>query len=203
MMKTKICGITHTADALFAAQHGAWAIGFNLCQQSPRYVSLQQAKNIAAQLPKSVLTVGIVVDHADVLVPQALACLDLVQIYQPNQCSSVDTSRVILALPVSSEHALPDKSMLQKYGYILLDAPARKGGVLGGTGRLANWDLARRLSKHHKLILAGGLNQTNVSEAIRQVCPYAVDVASGVEAQPGVKDCCAVRDFLMRSKHGE
>lgn len=200
-MKAKICGITNLKDALLAANNGAWAIGFNFYKNSPRYVSLQKAREITSQLPKHIIKAGILIDYSQDEMLDALEFLDLVQIYQQNPSLFFDKKRIILALQASSKDGLPASSILQEYGFILLDAPKQHDGLLGGTGRLANWDLARELVKDYKIILAGGLNNSNVATAIKYVQPFAVDVVSGVEERPGSKNPVAVKEFLMRCEN--
>ncbi|OMQ04596.1 phosphoribosylanthranilate isomerase [Lawsonia intracellularis] len=200
VIKAKICGITNLEDALFAANNGAWAIGFNFYKNSPRYVSLEKAREITSQLPIHVIKVGILIDYSQDEMLDALEFLDLIQIYQLHFKLPLDKKRIILALQTSSKDELPESSILQEYGFILLDAPKRQDGLLGGTGRLANWDLARELTDY-KLILAGGLNNLNVDAAIKHVQPFAVDVASGVEERPGIKNPLAIKEFLMRCKN--
>lgn len=200
-MKTKICGITNLEDALLAANNGAWAIGFNFYKNSPRYVSLQKAREITSQLPKHIIKVGILIDYSQDEMLDALEFLDLIQIYQQNPSLFFDKKRIILALKASSKDELPASSILQEYGFILLDAPKQQDGLLGGTGRLANWDLAKELAKNYKLILAGGLNSSNALAAIKHVKPFAVDVASGVEERPGIKNPAAIKEFIMRCKN--
>lgn len=101
----------------------------------------------------------ILIDYSQDEMLDALDFLNLVQIYQQNPSLFFDKKRIILALQDSSKDELPESSILQEYGFILLDALKQTDGLLGGTGRLANWDLAKELAKNYKLILAGGLNK--------------------------------------------
>lgn len=199
-MKAKICGITNLEDALFAANNGTWAIGFNFYKKSPRYVSFEKARKIAQQLPKHTIKVGIMINYSESEMLEALDFLDFIQIYQKDN-SSFDKKRFILALQASSKNELPEDLILQEYGFILLDAPKRQDGLLGGTGRLANLNLAKELAKDYQLILAGGLNNSNIEKIIQYVQPFGVDVASGVEESPGIKNQLIVKDFLMRCKN--
>ncbi len=200
-MKAKICGITNLEDALLAANNGAWAIGFNFYKNSPRCVSLQKARKIASQLPKHIIKVGILIDYSQDEMLDALEFLNLVQIYQQTPSLFFDKKRIILALQALSKDELPEDLILQEYGFILLDAPKHQDGLLGGTGRFANWDLAKEIAKNYKLILAGGLNSSNALAAIKHVKPFAVDIASGVEERPGIKNPLAIKEFLMRCKN--
>ena len=200
-MKAKICGITHLTDALLAVNHGAWAIGFNFYKHSPRCISMNRAREIASQLPKHITTVGIMIDYSRDEMLEVLEFIDLVQICQPDNSLFLDKMRVIMALQATRTDVLPESLNLHEYGFVLLDAPRQNDGLLGGTGRFADWDFARDLAIEHKLILAGGLNSSNVVSAIKHVKPFAVDVASGVEEQPGSKSPRAVKEFLLKCKN--
>ncbi len=124
-------------------------------------------------------------------------CLNLnyAQVYEDYAVADHDKKRMILALPVDTLAELPQQSILSSYGFILLDAPKNKG-LLGGSGQLANWFLASELAQDYPLILAGGLKINNVKNACVKVKPYAVDVASGIESLPGIKDKKLMHHFL-------
>lgn len=199
-MLTKICGITHLADAKLAEKYGAWAIGFNFYKASARYISIHHARLIASQLAPNLVKVGIFIDACSHDLTQALSFLDYVQIYQPTTDLSIDKKRIILAVNTDSHFELPTASVMSEYAFILLDAPKAKDGLLGGTGRLACWKLAAQLAKTQKLILAGGLNPENIKQAIAQVNPAGVDVASGIENHPRSKNTEHMQTFL-RSCH--
>lgn len=202
-MRAKICGITKLEDALFAVSHGVWALGFNFCGDSPRCISEDAAKGIIEALPKNVIKVGIFVNEMghEVVRKMEAVGLDFGQVYGDVDVELCYKRKMILALQAASRDELPAHEVMGAYGYILLDAPKAKDGLFGGTGRLANWELAAELAKEYKLILAGGLNGGNVAEAIRAVRPFAVDVASGVEASPGVKSEVLVKEFLTVCDH--
>ncbi len=135
------------------------------------------------------------IDYSQDEMLDALEFLDLVQIYQQNPSLLFDKKPIILALQASSQDELPEVPILQEYGFILLYAPKQQDGVLGGAGRLAHLDLARELAKNYKLILAGGLNNSNVETTIKHVKPCGVDVASGVKERPESKNPVAVKEF--------
>ncbi len=202
-MRAKICGITTLDDAMLAAQQGAWAVGFNFYQQSPRYVQPAHAKEIIKKLPKSVMKIGIFIDYSSCEIFRHVdeVGLDLIQIYSPIHASQALQKRMILCLQAASQSELPEPEVLQSYGYLLLDAPRHSDGLLGGTGRQSNWILAQSLAKQHRLILAGGLTAENVAAAIQSVNPYAVDVASGIECRPGLKQADRMTQFLERCNH--
>lgn len=204
-MKIKICGLTHLEDAEHCYQQGAWALGFNFYPQSPRCISYAAAKAMIHALPKSILKVGIYIDESyDTLLRHMEdLSLDLVQVYAPlNDAPSSFKDRVILSLQALTKNDLPSVSVLSAYRYILLDAPKiSRDDLPGGTGRCANWVLAETMAREYPLILAGGLNPTNVREAIQAVNPYAIDVASGVEQAPGIKNKSQVNRLFEECKH--
>jgi phosphoribosylanthranilate isomerase len=202
-MKVKICGITNIEDALFAANNGVWAIGFNCYKKSPRYISLKQAREIALQLPKHIIKIAILIDYSKDEILDGLKFLDFIQIYQHDPLLSANKKHMILALQASSKSELPEDCILQEYGFILLDAAKAEDGLLGGTGRTANWNLAKTLAKDYNLILAGGINSENCEEAIKYVQPFALDVASGVELYPRYKNHKKIQEFLMRCKNAK
>ncbi len=197
-MRGKICGITNIEDAIFAADNGAWALGFNFYLGSKRYITPQNVKQIIKQLPKSVLKIGIFIGESYQFIAQNIddIGLDFAQIYQDFDVSLTDKKSLILTLQIDSKRQLPESAILKSYPYILFDAPIAKDGLMGGTGRKANWDLAAELAADYPLILAGGLNCQNVKQAIKIVRPYALDVASGVEKSYGIKDHLLVKNFL-------
>lgn len=189
--KLKICGITSLADARAAIAVGAEYLGFNFYRKSPRYLTPDAARAIIAQLPEDVLTVGIFVNEVQpqaVLASLQAANVQLAQLHgdeDPAYCAAVGAERVIKALRVGDGFEAQ-----QVLGYparaILLDAFDKN--LYGGTGKTANWNVAREVAQLVPLFLAGGLSPDNIAAAIRAVQPFAVDVNSGVERAPGHKD---------------
>ena len=203
-MKIKICGLMNLSDALHCCQLNAWALGFNFYKKSPRYISNPVAKEIINALPKSTLKVGIYIDEPyDTLLKNMDDLgLDLVQIYAPlNDAPNSFKDRVILSLQAATKNDLPPASILNSYRYVLLDAPKIHNDLRGGTGRRANWVLAQTMAKDYRLILAGGLNANNAKDAITAVNPYALDLASGVEHAPGIKDKSQINRLFEECKH--
>jgi phosphoribosylanthranilate isomerase len=199
-MKTqvKICGVTTVADALAAAEAGADMIGLMLYEGSPRHISLAQAAEISRALPPFVLKVGVFVNPEEALVSRAIAeCqLSLLQFHgdEPSEFCTQFGLMSMKALRVKDAESL---AALENYATdaFLLDAYSKSG--LGGTGEKFNWDLAVEAQKFGKpIFLAGGLTPENVADAVRQVRPFAVDVSSGVESAPGMKDAAKVRAFI-------
>ena len=200
MMRAKICGLTQLADAELAVLHGAWALGFNFYPKSPRFIAPKAAKDIIRQLPASVLKVGIAIDipSAELSELMTVTGVDLLQVYEEMDVPFSLKKRMILAIQASTEDELPAHDVLSEYGYLLLDSPKLADGLMGGTGRLSNWDFAAQLAKQYRLLLAGGLNPENIQAAMRTVRPYAVDVASGVQRSPGRVDPVLLNHFLRQ-----
>ncbi len=199
----KVCGITSIADALFAAQNGAAALGFVFFGGSPRCVRVDTAAMIAAVLPKDVLRVGVFVNEsADQVRNTAKAAqLDVVQLHgdeTPEYCTALGDLRVWKAFQVR-EFFKPD--MIEPYDCeaYLLDAAA-PAGSFGGTGRTFPWPVARDAKSRGRIIVSGGLDGDNVATAIREVHPWGVDSSSKLERTPGVKDPDKVLRYLEAAK---
>lgn len=197
-MFVKICGITNEDDALFAVAMGADAVGF-IFAPSPRQIAPQQVYDITRRLPPEILTVGVFRDELPSRVVEIAhrAGVKAVQLHgreTPEQTAEVANSIrwVIKAFSATS----PELRRADRYGtdLVLVDAPAP------GSGKLFDWGLASDVSPSVRVILAGGLDPDNVADAIKVVEPWGVDVASGVEARPGVKDPTLVRRFIVNAR---
>jgi phosphoribosylanthranilate isomerase len=200
MVRVKICGITNWADAKLAVDLGADALGFNFHAASPRAVSPAQAWEIARRMPPMVTAVGVFVNWpapAVAALARALR-LDAVQLHgeeSPREVRELAGAlRVIKAFRMSPGFRVAALAPYGAASALLLDG--FEAGAYGGTGRTADWGLARRARKYGRVILAGGIRPGNVAQAIEQAGPYAVDVASGVEARPGKKDPRAMRELM-------
>jgi phosphoribosylanthranilate isomerase len=196
--RVKICGITRREDALAAAEQGADAIGFVFFRPSPRYVSLEQARDIAARTPPFVATVGVFVNSSSEEVEQVISkCgVTLLQFHgdeSPEFCSSF--SRPYLKA-VRIRPGLDLIKYLSPYTTArawMLDA--FHDDLWGGTGGSFDWSLVpERMAR--PIILSGGLTADNVASAVRRVRPYAVDVSSGVESSKGIKDAARIAAFI-------
>lgn len=202
MTKVKICGITGVSDALAAVEAGADALGFVFYQGSPRYVDPAEAARIVAELPPFVQVVGLFV-NAPVELVNATADrvkLDLVQLHgdeSPSYCEAVER-RVLKAFRVEGMQSLEPMGSYRVAGYLL---DAYSPHAFGGTGERFDWGCARAAKERGPIVLAGGLNPENVARAVAEVAPYAVDVSSGVESAPGVKDPEKVRAFIRAAKN--
>jgi len=193
----KICGITRAQDAELASRLGADAVGFVFWPDSPRYVAPDAARIIATEVPANVMKVGVFVndDVENVRRVMEVVGLDIAQLHgheTPDYCRRVGR-KVFKAVGVEC-NGMIDISGFDPDVVLLVDAhdPAR----YGGTGRTVNWDSAREIAMTRRTILAGGLNAANIRIAVRSVRPYGVDVSSGVESAPGVKDPVRLRSFF-------
>lgn len=200
MVRIKICGVTKAEDLKLIAELGAHAIGLNFYDQSPRCVTPFAAAELVRRLPPFIAPVGIFVNwtEAPILALCQALRLSAVQLHgdEPPQIVERVARRlpVIKALRLAQGTTAPDFSRYRAASAFLLDSAA--SNQYGGTGATGNWHLARAAAQSHRIILAGGLTPENVAEAIRIVRPYAVDVASGVEARPGKKDPAKLRAFF-------
>ncbi len=195
--RIKICGITRKQDALAAAELGADALGFVFYENSPRYIAPPAAAAIIGALPPFVNAVGLFVNASQTAINETLAVcpLDILQLHgdeSPEFCAA-QARRVIKSVPVEKADDLSRASGFDCA--ILLDAKAPKG-IYGGTGASFDWKLLEGFEHTHAVILAGGLDAENVAEALRVRQFYGVDVSSGVEASPGIKDAEKMRRFI-------
>jgi phosphoribosylanthranilate isomerase len=200
-VKVKICGVTNLKDAKVALKLGAWALGFNFYKKSPRYISPQVASQILKKLPKSFESVGIFVNSSQKEIERIteLTGISMIQLHgseRPLLCSKF--KKVIKAFKPRTSSDLKKIRRYSTIAYILIDSAVK--GFHGGTGKLSNWALAKEAKKMGPVILAGGLNDKNVSKAISAVKPFAVDVTSGVEFRPGVKSTLKLKKFFAAVK---
>jgi len=207
MVRVKICGITNAADAQAAIEAGANLLGFNFYKKSPRSIAEEEAAKVRAHLPKRVKAVGIFVNPlpADVITLRRSLKLDAVQLHGDEPPETVAEIAplvpVIKAFRVEPEFPLASLDEYSQAFAFLFDAA--QTGQYGGTGHTTDWDVARRASLRHRIILAGGLKVENVGAAIRIVRPYGIDVASGVESSPGRKDHGRLREFIQEVRRAE
>ena len=199
-MFVKICGITRLTDALHAVEQGATAVGFVLWPRSPRGVTTEQVAEIVRKLPSHVMKVGVFVNESIESI-RAIAertGLTAVQLHGDEVPAYADALEwpVFRAVSVADlEEAVaawnPETAMLVDN----ID-PVRRGG----TGAVIDWSRAATIAQKRRVVLAGGLTVDNVASAIRAVRPFGVDVSSGVEASPGVKDMVKVSEFITNAR---
>lgn len=199
LTRVKICGITRWEDAQLAVELGAAALGFNFYPPSPRYIDTGAARAIVLKLPPLVTAVGIFADESDdghVARVAKDSRVTAVQLHGP-QLPPLDGALADFArirVVAVGEGFQPESLRKLDGDAFLLDTLDAK--LLGGTGKPFNWALAREANRYGTIILAGGLTPENVGQAIREVRPFAVDVAGGVETSPGVKDEKKLRRFF-------
>jgi phosphoribosylanthranilate isomerase len=203
-MQVKICGVTSLDDALAAVDLGASAIGLNFVPGGPRKIDVARARGLADAIHANKAKVQVVGVVADLSVEDmralvrdvGLDCLQLHGDEAPDALSSLlphayKAVRIASAADAARAATFPGD-------HLLVDAKVE--GALGGTGATFDWSLVADLAKRKKLTLAGGLTPANVEVAVRAVRPYCVDVASGVESSPGVKDRAKMRVFIEAAR---
>ncbi len=198
MVRVKICGIRRLEHALVAVEAGADAIGLNFWRPGRRYIAPETARVIARALPPFVSRVGVFVDEDPATIRQIadLCSLDALQLHgseSPEFCREFDRP-VIKGIKVQGPESLRG---LDRYRVAAFLLDAHVAGEMGGTGQAFDWTLAVQVKQAGPVILSGGLTPENVADAIRDVEPYAVDVASGVETG-GEKDPEKIRAFIAR-----
>jgi phosphoribosylanthranilate isomerase len=206
-IQIKICGVTNANDARTCVELGADMIGFNFYPASPRYIEPANVRQIVDVLPARTCAVGVFVD-ADPAEIRKLAktarvrCVQLHGHTTPESCSELAREfRVIRALSTDMRFD-PEYAAAFLHCDVLIDAyhPVLRGG----TGQMCDWSAARAALRYTRfLILSGGLNVKNVGQAIAAVTPHAVDVCSGIESAPGVKDHRALERFISAVRAGE
>lgn len=201
----KICGITRLEDALAAARSGAHAVGFVFHEPSPRYLAPDKAGAIIRALPPFVTAVALFVDAQPQQVRAALAKApaSLLQFHgseTPEYCRQFGLPYMKAVRVRAGVDLLQYASDYQDAKALLLDAYVE--GVQGGTGATFDWALIPK-AMPLPVVLSGGLNSANVTEAIRKVRPWAVDVSSGVEAGKGIKDAAKIAAFISGARNAD
>ncbi|MED5362168.1 MAG: phosphoribosylanthranilate isomerase [Actinomycetota bacterium] len=199
MMFVKICGVTTEEDALLAVGMGADALGFNFVPGSSRQIRPAVARDIARRLPGGILTVGIFKDELKETVIEVVHTAGLQAAQLHGRESTDDSMWIAERVPYLIKAFAAGESAIDRlddYGAnaVLVDAPEP------GSGEVFDWSMLDGRERGRPLILAGGLNPENVAQAVHAVKPWGVDVASGVEASPGVKDPVRVREFILAAR---
>jgi phosphoribosylanthranilate isomerase len=206
MVKVKVCGITNTADAVKAVEFGADALGFNFYPPSPRYIAPERAREILLELPRSLCKAALFVNKPREAVRKVIeicsradgeplfTALQFHGDESPDDCRDWNL-KVIKAFRIRDENSVKTIEAFPADFYLL---DSWHPGY-GGSGEAFPWDWARQL-KTDRLILAGGLDFENVTEAIRTIHPYGVDVCTRVEAKPGIKDHEKLKRFIETAK---
>ena len=201
MVKVKICGITNLEDAQAAAEAGADALGFVFYPDSPRFIDPGNARAIIAKLPVFITSVGVFVDESEDLIRRIIreGGIQILQFHgseSPVLCTRF-REKVIKAIRIKDEESISEMQMYDVDTFLLdtyLDC------AKGGTGKTFNWKYAEMAKENGRIILSGGLNPSNIGNAVRKLKPYGVDVSSGVEISPGKKDHVKIREFVRKAK---
>ena len=199
-MFVKVCGITRLTDALHAVEQGATAIGFVLWPKSPRAVTVERAAEIIAELPSHVMTVGVFVNEPidGIRAIAERTRLTAVQLHGDEPPAYADALDWPVIRAVSVDEIGEASEAWSPETALLVDSidPIRRGG----TGAVVDWTQAAGIAQKRRIVLAGGLTPENVASAIRAVRPFGVDVSSGVESAPGVKDFSRVTQFIANAR---
>ena len=206
-IRVKICGITSIEDAQNVCQSGADAIGLVFYEKSPRNVTIKQAREIYEAIPPFITTVGLFLDASKEFVDSTLANvpLDLLQFHgseSPEYCSSFNRpyiKAVGMKNLTESEFVEYADTFKDAKGFLV---DSHEAGKAGGTGETFNWESTPQ-NYHKPILLAGGLNPTNIAKAIHQVDVYGVDLSSGVESSPGKKDKQKINQLMKEVRRAE
>ncbi len=201
MLDVKICGLTNVKDAALALESGADYLGFVLYEGSTRGIGREQLKRIVRDLPEHARCVGVFVNEdpdviADIVAESNLVAAQLNGEEESGGFANVSW-RVWRSVRLERDAACPDPDRWDVERYVVDTAVA---GMYGGTGVRGDWARAAEFTRGRRVMLAGGLTSGNVADAVRAVDPCGVDVSSGVESSPGVKDSGEVRAFIERAK---
>ena len=205
-MKVKICGITNLEDAVAAIEAGADLLGFNFYRKSARYIEPAAARSIVAQIRSSARRpqlIGVFVNSSALEIQSIMREVDLDQA-QLHGDESIELLRQIKGFKAIRPQSLAEAEKQAKT-YVVAGQPALlidayRKGEFGGTGQTGDWSIAATMAQQYPILLAGGLTPDNVTDAIRQVQPWGVDVASGVESAPGKKDATKMKMFIARAR---
>ncbi len=204
MTKVKICGITNLEDAMEAVNSGYDALGF-IFTDSPRKINIEAAEYILKALPPFINCVAVFMDESPAFIKDVLKnCpFDTIQLHGEENPQVLlqfkPQKKIIKSIRIKDEHSLKAIDNYKEADAFLLDTYVKD--VAGGTGQTFDWKLARTAKKYNKpIILSGGLTPENITEAIKVVEPFAVDVSSGVEEHPGKKSRALMKDFILKIK---
>ncbi len=204
MVRVKICGIMEKDDAFKAIKFGVDALGFVFHKKSPRYVSPSRARNIISILPPFITTVGVFVNERvgainDIATFTGLTTVQLHGDEDHHYCHRLKRYhfKTIKAFRVDESFSF---DTIKRYDVDGLLFDAYQENVFGGTGKTFNWQLLQQADIKSPFILSGGLNQENIIDAVKMLKPYAVDVSSGIESEPGKKDHHKMQAFIQNAK---
>lgn len=192
----KICGITNYDDAAASIDAGATAIGFNFFSKSKRYIAPERAKEIADKVRGNIYLVGVFVNEEYETVRSIAASVKLTYCQFHGDETAEYVNRFGNAIKAFRINESLKNVSFDDYNTVAFLLDAFQENEYGGTGTSFNWLLAREANQFGKIILAGGLNERNVADAISTAEPWGVDVSSGVETSPGIKDKEKIKNFI-------
>jgi phosphoribosylanthranilate isomerase len=203
-VRVKICGVKNETDAIAAIEAGADALGFNLYPESKRYIQWEIEMKWIRELPAEIARIAVIVN----LTPDAAGFLlgmdlfDGLQLHGEESrefCESLVSTRkpIVKAVRLTSVELLQQVRRYPVFGFLI---DGYREGALGGTGERFDWTLLKDIVLEKPLIVAGGLTPENVADAVREMHPHAVDVASGVENKEGFKDKKKMEDFVLAAR---
>jgi len=186
----KICGITTIDDALFCVSEGVCALGFNFYSKSPRYISPENACNIISKLPPFISAVGLFVNEPKETVENIMNItgIDTLQFHgdeTAEYCLNFKAKKVIKALRIKDKNDINRIFEYDVNGYLL---DSYHPDLYGGSGLAFSWNMLTSLKNRDRIIVAGGINPDNIANLLQNVIPYGIDICSGVEKAPGLKD---------------
>ena len=198
MTRVKVCGITNHEDAQKAAYYGAWAAGFIFVKKSPRYISPSRARKIIESLPPFITPVGVFANLSERAVRDicgftGIRTLQFHGEEKPDYCKRFKGCKIIKAFRIGS---IVPWDLIKKYKVDAYLFDTYDEAQLGGTGKPFQWNALNSVKLEKPYILAGGLDLGNIDEALKTVTPYAVDISSGLEKSPGIKDPRKIREFF-------
>ena len=198
----KICGLTNLNQAMSCVESGADWLGFNCWTGSSRYIKPSEIQGIINLLPQSITTVGVFVNETSASLEKIMKYtgMDLAQLHGDENIEYIEKINVpcFKAFRFSPKFNI---HQINSFGRELFLLDSYSKNFYGGTGKELDWDKASKFSSLGKLILAGGLNSENVVDALKKVHPWGVDVCSGVEEEPGLKDMTKVADFIKKVRN--
>ena len=194
--RLKICGITNPQDAAGCVELGVDLLGFNFYSGSPRYISFQESQAIIQEIPSTTKSVGIFVRPKRTDVSEAISQsgVDLVQLFEPEDFS--DYAEISVPVIIVNRITEPMSLNFELNGAAMILLDTYTSGELGGSGEVFDWSLIPDSIPRDRLVLAGGITPENVQRAIDQVNPAVIDVASGAEISPGIKDLAKVKRLV-------
>ena len=202
-MKVKVCGITRYDDARTALDAGAWTLGFIFHPSSPRFIDQDRARKIVSRLPAETRTVGVFVDRPSAEVQATVDHIGLAGV-QLHGNETFETLAVLKADPRVKAFRVREgagevarlEALFSGFPAALVLLDTYRKDAHGGTGETFDWQVARELAARRPIVLAGGLTLENVEEAVKVVQPFTLDVSSGLETSPGVKDPERIRELF-------